>query len=57
MGLFYEYFVDGIANSGIPHFGGDDCYNEIPHDYLWTVSLTAGAIALLIIWTLRRHLG
>lgn len=57
MGLFYEYFVDGIANSGILHFGGDDCYNEIPPYYIWTVCLTAGTIALLIIWGLRRHLG
>ncbi len=57
MGVLYEYFASGIADSGIRQFGGDDCYNEIPPLYHWTVSIFFGLLSLFLLWLWRDSLA
>jgi hypothetical protein len=56
MGILYEYFASGIADSGITQFGGDECYNEIPPLYHWTISILAGTASIWTLITWGKHL-
>lgn len=53
MEILYEYLASGIADSGIRQFGGDECLNEIPPLYHWTLSLTTGLISIFLVWFWR----
>ena len=49
--LLYHHFLEGLVTSEHRHFGGDDCYNEIPFAYHLIV---CSAFTLLILFLIIR---
>ena len=56
MEWLYEHFVQGMLDSGLSHFGGEECYNTIPLTYHVLSCLTVGLFYLFLLFKFHHHL-
>jgi hypothetical protein len=53
MDLLLKHLAGGLVNSEIRHFGGEDCYNEIPFLYHVIVCISLTSISLYTMYRYR----